>query len=179
MALVESHLLTILLWLFFWRVGLENYFPKVDSNLNPPNLSLPRSWDYRCNQWCLAASGDFAYHTVPSGKDDKSNLVPRRVVPCITWVEVQWWICLCILYHWTLHTEGDCIYMSDFEVINISISFVFLFWLHVEMIKFQMLGEKSVSPVSFHFLNVAIRKILITYEILIGSIYIWHQIQKV
>jgi hypothetical protein len=34
------------LWLF-WRWGLENYLPGLASNLDPPDLSLPRSEDYR------------------------------------------------------------------------------------------------------------------------------------
>jgi hypothetical protein len=36
-----------LLWLF-WRWGLTNYLPGLASHLDPPNPSLPSSWDYRC-----------------------------------------------------------------------------------------------------------------------------------
>jgi hypothetical protein len=36
-----------LLWLF-WRWGLENYLPRLASNQDPPNVSLPSSQDYRC-----------------------------------------------------------------------------------------------------------------------------------
>jgi hypothetical protein len=36
------HLPFILLWLF-WRWGLENCFPRLASNRDPPNLSLPSS----------------------------------------------------------------------------------------------------------------------------------------
>jgi hypothetical protein len=44
--LLESHLQSTLLWLF-WRWGLENYLSGLASNLNPPNLSLLNSWDYK------------------------------------------------------------------------------------------------------------------------------------
>jgi hypothetical protein len=40
------HLQSILLGLF-WKWGLEKYFPGLASNLDPPVLSLPSSWDYR------------------------------------------------------------------------------------------------------------------------------------
>jgi hypothetical protein len=43
---IDPHLQSILLWLF-WRWGLENYFTGLASNCNPPDLSLPRSWNYR------------------------------------------------------------------------------------------------------------------------------------
>jgi hypothetical protein len=33
-----------------------NYFPRLASNCNPPNLGLPSSWDYR---WVSLASGFF------------------------------------------------------------------------------------------------------------------------
>jgi hypothetical protein len=35
--------------------GLMNYFPGLASNRDPPNFSLPRSWDYRCGHWYLAS----------------------------------------------------------------------------------------------------------------------------
>jgi hypothetical protein len=35
-----------LLWLF-WRWGLEDYLPGLALSYDPPNLSLPSSWDYR------------------------------------------------------------------------------------------------------------------------------------
>jgi hypothetical protein len=35
-----------LLWLF-WRWGLLNYLPRLASNHDPPNLSIPSSQDYR------------------------------------------------------------------------------------------------------------------------------------
>jgi hypothetical protein len=34
-----------LLWLF-WRWGLSNYLQGLALNLDPPDLSLPSSWDY-------------------------------------------------------------------------------------------------------------------------------------
>jgi hypothetical protein len=36
-----------LLWLL-WRWGLVNYLPGLASNSDPPNLSLPSNWDYKC-----------------------------------------------------------------------------------------------------------------------------------
>jgi hypothetical protein len=33
---------------YFWRLGLQNYLPGLASNLDPPHLCLPISWDYRC-----------------------------------------------------------------------------------------------------------------------------------
>jgi hypothetical protein len=45
-VLLEPHLLSILLWLF-WRWGLTNYLLRLASNNNPPNLSLPSSQNYR------------------------------------------------------------------------------------------------------------------------------------
>jgi hypothetical protein len=37
-----------LLWLFWrWR-GLTNDLDQLDLNFDLPNLSLPSSWDYRC-----------------------------------------------------------------------------------------------------------------------------------
>jgi hypothetical protein len=36
----------MLLW-SFWRWGLANHFPRLASTLDPPDLSLPSSWDYR------------------------------------------------------------------------------------------------------------------------------------
>jgi hypothetical protein len=35
-----------LLWLF-WRWGLINYLPRLASKLDPPDLTLSSSWDYR------------------------------------------------------------------------------------------------------------------------------------
>jgi hypothetical protein len=35
-----------LLWLF-WRWGLTNYSPRLDLNLDPTDVSLPNSQDYR------------------------------------------------------------------------------------------------------------------------------------
>jgi hypothetical protein len=40
--LLEAHLESILLWLF-WRRGLVNYLPRLALNYDPPNLSLPSS----------------------------------------------------------------------------------------------------------------------------------------
>jgi hypothetical protein len=39
-----------LLWLFwlFWRWGLQNCLPRLALNCYPPHLSLPSSWDFRC-----------------------------------------------------------------------------------------------------------------------------------
>jgi hypothetical protein len=34
------------LW-WFWRWRLLSYFSRLVLNLNPPDLSLPSSWDYR------------------------------------------------------------------------------------------------------------------------------------
>jgi hypothetical protein len=44
---LEAHLKSILVWLF-WIWDLVNYSPGLASNLKPPDLSLPSSWDYRC-----------------------------------------------------------------------------------------------------------------------------------
>jgi hypothetical protein len=44
--LLEPCLQSILLWLF-QRWGLQNYLPRLASNFDPPDLSLPSSWDYR------------------------------------------------------------------------------------------------------------------------------------
>jgi hypothetical protein len=46
---LQSHLQSILLWLF-WGQDLENYLPELALNLDPPNLGLPTSEDYRCEQ---------------------------------------------------------------------------------------------------------------------------------
>jgi hypothetical protein len=40
--LLDPHLQSILLWLF-WRCGLMTYFPKLVSNCDPQDLSLPSS----------------------------------------------------------------------------------------------------------------------------------------
>jgi hypothetical protein len=50
--LLEPHLQSVLLWLFR-RWGLSNYLPRLALNCNPPDLSLPNSWDYRCELWML------------------------------------------------------------------------------------------------------------------------------
>jgi hypothetical protein len=42
-----SHTYFVLLWLF-WRWDLVNYLPRLAFNHNLPNLSLPNSYDYRC-----------------------------------------------------------------------------------------------------------------------------------
>jgi hypothetical protein len=53
-VLLEPHLQSILLWLF-WRWGLEDFFAWAGPlNYDPPNLSLPSSWDCRRE---LPASG--------------------------------------------------------------------------------------------------------------------------
>jgi hypothetical protein len=44
---LEPHLQSILLWLF-WRLCLANYLPGITTNLDPPNLSLSNSLNYRC-----------------------------------------------------------------------------------------------------------------------------------
>jgi hypothetical protein len=44
--LLEPHLQFILLWLF-WRSVLANNLPGLTLNLDPLDLSLPNSWDYR------------------------------------------------------------------------------------------------------------------------------------
>jgi hypothetical protein len=44
---LEPHLHSISL-LLFWRWGLGNYLPGLASNLSPPYLSLPNSYDYQC-----------------------------------------------------------------------------------------------------------------------------------
>jgi hypothetical protein len=36
-----------LLWLF-WRWDLTDYLSRLVSNFTPLHLSLPSSWDYRC-----------------------------------------------------------------------------------------------------------------------------------
>jgi hypothetical protein len=41
--LLEPHLQFILLWLF-WRWDLLSYLPRLASNCNPPDLSLPSNW---------------------------------------------------------------------------------------------------------------------------------------
>jgi hypothetical protein len=41
-----------LLWLF-WRWGLMNYLSRLASKCNPPNLSLPSNYDYRCEPLAL------------------------------------------------------------------------------------------------------------------------------
>jgi hypothetical protein len=42
---LELYLQSILLWLF-WRQWLTNYLPKLASNCNPPDLSLPNRCFY-------------------------------------------------------------------------------------------------------------------------------------
>jgi hypothetical protein len=32
---------------YFWRSGLANYFPRLASNCNPPNLRFPSGYRYR------------------------------------------------------------------------------------------------------------------------------------
>jgi hypothetical protein len=43
---LEPHIQSILLWLF-WRWGFRNYLPGLASSLDPPDLSLLSSYDYR------------------------------------------------------------------------------------------------------------------------------------
>jgi hypothetical protein len=44
----EPHFQSILLWLLLlWRWGIVNYLPGLTLKYFPPDLSLPRSWDYR------------------------------------------------------------------------------------------------------------------------------------
>jgi hypothetical protein len=50
---LKPHLQSILLWLF-WTWGLANYLPGLNRDL--PELSLPSSWDYMCEQ--QASAGD-------------------------------------------------------------------------------------------------------------------------
>jgi hypothetical protein len=47
--LLEPHLQSILLWLF-WKWSVTHHLPRLASNHNPPDLSLSSSWDYRCDQ---------------------------------------------------------------------------------------------------------------------------------
>jgi hypothetical protein len=47
--LLEPHLQSIFGWSYFGDGGLINYLPRLALNLDPPDLSLPRSWDYRRN----------------------------------------------------------------------------------------------------------------------------------
>jgi hypothetical protein len=45
---LETHLQSILPWLFWiWGVDLKNYLSRLALNLDPHNLSIPSSEDYR------------------------------------------------------------------------------------------------------------------------------------
>jgi hypothetical protein len=46
--LLEPQSQSILLWLFFGDGSFMNYLSRLAWNLKPPDLSLPSSWDYRC-----------------------------------------------------------------------------------------------------------------------------------
>jgi hypothetical protein len=43
---LEPHTQFFLLWLF-WKSGRETYLFQLASNCDPPDFSLPNSWDYR------------------------------------------------------------------------------------------------------------------------------------
>jgi hypothetical protein len=51
--LLEPHLQSILLR-FFWKWDLENYLPRLTSNLHPPELSLPIARITGVSHWRLA-----------------------------------------------------------------------------------------------------------------------------
>jgi hypothetical protein len=55
---LEPHLQSILLWLF-WTWGLENYLPRLASNHDPTDISLPSSEDTGVSHWHPAMVIDY------------------------------------------------------------------------------------------------------------------------
>jgi hypothetical protein len=77
---------SILLWLF-WRWSLKNYLPGLALNCNPPDLSLPSTWDYKCEYWHLAPLKMFSWTLMCRFKAKTSNNE----------------ICPLLWFHWIMH----------------------------------------------------------------------------
>jgi hypothetical protein len=53
------------------ETGLQNYLPRLTSNCDPPDLSLPSSWDYRSEP--LAPSGILSFNLSFGGAGNGSQ----------------------------------------------------------------------------------------------------------
>jgi hypothetical protein len=77
------------LWSAFSRQGLMNYLPGLASNLNPPDLCLPSSWDYRCfylfcsrnRKWLLGRTGRGQETAEKSEQIEMKDPTPDGVCP--------------------------------------------------------------------------------------------------